>query len=411
MRGERGRGDGPRLGSAAIRDSATGAGSARRSVAFYTDARAWPGGAEVYLTGLMRWLRGAGWSVRLLTSDRAATRAWVDAMRAEGFDVACFRPYGEVSLRAARDAERMLRGSDVVHFNKTDVRTCLPAIPAASRAGVRVVVATEHVTKPVESHYPLGARFVTALVRHANGFVDRTLVVSEESRRQYLANFRSDPSKVIAVRGGVDAARFSRLPGRREARAALGLPQEAEIAVNVGRLSRGKGQDALIECLPQLRERRPDVLLALVGDGPCSAEFRELALRKGVADRVVFTGSRSDVEVVLAASDVFVLASSSETLSLCLLEAMAAALPVVSTACGGPNEIVIDGVTGRLVPVGDAPALVAAVADVLASPDRGAAMGRAGRVRAAAEFDVRANYAGVAALYEELLAAAEGRRA
>jgi glycosyltransferase involved in cell wall biosynthesis len=380
-----------------------------RTVVFYTDARAWPGGAEVYATGLMRWLRSAGWGVRLFTSDREATRGWVELLREEGFAVGLFRPTREVDPRGAAEATRMFRGSPLVHFNKTDSRTCLPAIGAARRAGAMVVVSTEHVTRRVRSHYPLGAELVTAMVRAANRCVDRILVVSEASRREYLENFRCRAEKVVTIRGGVDLSRFAHLPDRETARRAVGLPPDAIVAVSVGRLCRGKGQDAAIAATALARGAVTGLKLLLVGDGEMRSELQALVRDRGLAADVVFAGHRSDVDVVLAAADLLVQASESETLSLTVLEAMAAGLPVVSTDCGGPREIVEDGVTGRLVPTGDPGALADAITGVLRSADRGAAMGRAGRLKAAAEFDVRTTYARTASLYEELLSSAGGR--
>jgi glycosyltransferase involved in cell wall biosynthesis len=380
-------------------------------VAFYTDARAWPGGAEVYLTGLVRWLRSAGWPVHLFTSDRPATREWVDLLRAEGTRVSCFRPTREIDPRGGADAARMLRGFDLVHFNKTDPRTCLPAIPAARRAGARVVVTTEHIAKRPESHYPMGARVVTTLVRRANRRVDRVIVVSESSRRAYIENYRCAPSKVLAIRNGVDLARFGRLPDRRASRLALGIAPGDVVAVVVGRLCRGKGQAAAIEAAASVRERVPGFRLLLVGDGPLASELKALAGERGAAGDVIFAGFRDDVHAVLSASDLLLLASEAESLPLSVLEAMAAALPVVSTDVGGLREAVEDGVTGRLVPPRDPAALADAIAEVLGRPDRGAAMGRAGRLKAETDFDVRACYAKVASLYEDLLAAVERTRA
>lgn len=382
-------------------------GARRRGLAFYTDARAWPGGAEVYLTGLMRWLRSDGWDVRLFTSDRPATAAWVDLLRAEGFPVRCFRPTREIDLAGGAEAARMLAGFDLVHFNKTDPRTCLPALPAARRAGARVVVTTEHIAKRPESHYPLGAAVVTALVRRANRSVDRIVVVSESSRRAYVENYRCAPSKVLTIRNGVDLERFGRLPDRAASRRALGLASGDVVATVVGRLCAGKGQAAAVAAAASVRGRVPGFRLLLVGDGPLASELRALARERCSQGEVVFAGFRDDIDAVLSASDLFLLASEAESLPLSVLEAMAAGLPVVSTDVGGLAEAVGDGVTGRLVPPGDPAALADAIVEVLGSADRGAAMGRAGRLKAESGFDVRACYAKVALMYEDLLTAAE----
>ncbi|MBM3307187.1 MAG: glycosyltransferase family 4 protein [Candidatus Eisenbacteria bacterium] len=389
--------------------SAGGAGA--RRVAFYTDAQAWPGGAEMYLTGLMRWLRSAGWEPCLFASDRAETGEWRAMLGAEGFAVTAFRPTRELDARGAAEAARMLEGFPLVHFNKTHPRTCLPAIGAARRAGARVVVSTEHVTGRIRSRYPLGSAVAAALTRAANRSLDRIIVVSEASRREYARNFRCAPEQLVAIRGGVDPGRFERLPDRGAARRGLGIAPDATVVVTVGRLCEGKGQDAAVEAVALARGRIEGLMLLLVGDGPARGRLEALARERGVSDRVVFAGARGDIETVLASADAMILSSEAESLPLSVLEAMAAGLPVVSTDVGGISEAVVDRVTGRVVPRRDPDALADATAEVLGRPDHGAALGRAGRARVEAEFDVRQSYAKTAALYADLLAAAEARGA
>ena len=111
--------------------------------------------------------------------------------------------------------------------------------------------------------------------------------------------------------------------------------------------------------------------------------------RLGLADRVLLLGVRRDVPRLLAAADVFVLASDREGLPIAVLEAMAAARPVVATAVGNLPDVIRDGATGRLVPPGDCAALAAALAELLGDPQRAAGMGEAAR-EAARAYDVRA---------------------
>jgi len=132
----------------------------------------------------------------------------------------------------------------------------------------------------------------------------------------------------------------------------------------VGRLSRYKGFDVLIDALAA----RADDTLLLVGDGECAGELRERAQAKGIADRVRFAGEIDDARLAsaYASADVFVLPSldRGEAFGLVLLEAMRAGLPVVASAIpgSGVTSVVADGETGWLAPPGDAPALAAALA-------------------------------------------------
>jgi glycosyltransferase involved in cell wall biosynthesis len=133
---------------------------------------------------------------------------------------------------------------------------------------------------------------------------------------------------------------------------------------------------------------RSDADLLLAGGGPGRADVEAQVAALGLSDRVRFLGVLGDVPALLAASDLFVLTSVSEAASLTLLEAMAAALPVVVTAVGGNPEIVRDGVDGLLVPRGDAAEVARAVLDVLADPGRAEALGRMGRRHVVERFDL-----------------------
>lgn len=126
----------------------------------------------------------------------------------------------------------------------------------------------------------------------------------------------------------------------------------------------------------------------VVGDGPLRAASERLAHELGIADRVEFTGARTDVAELLATMAVFVLSSRTETLPMALLEAMSAGVPVVATAVGGIPDAVEDGVSGILVPPEDPARLAAAVLDLLGDPDRAAATGRAARTTVRAAFGI-----------------------
>jgi glycosyltransferase involved in cell wall biosynthesis len=173
----------------------------------------------------------------------------------------------------------------------------------------------------------------------------------------------------------------------------------------VAALVPGKGHDALIEAVALLARALPSLELRLVGDGPERAALSARAQRLGVGGRVRFLGAlRSPEEVAgaLAALDLFVLASHAEGLPTALLEAMAVGVPVVATPVGGVPEIVRDGETGKLVPVGDPAALATAIADLLADGPGRARLAQAART--VAEAHSIARVAGlVEALYAEVV--------
>lgn len=156
--------------------------------------------------------------------------------------------------------------------------------------------------------------------------------------------------------------------------------------VTVGRLAWPKDVSTLIRALARLDAGSFRALL--VGDGPDRPAVERELTELGLEHAVAVLGERGDVAAILAASDIFVLASVSEGLPMSILEAMAAGLPVVASQVGGVAEEVEDGVTGILVPAGDPELLAGALRRLLTDPRLRRELGAAGRLRAQTEFDL-----------------------
>jgi glycosyltransferase involved in cell wall biosynthesis len=144
--------------------------------------------------------------------------------------------------------------------------------------------------------------------------------------------------------------------------------------------------------------------LKLVGDGRTLAAAKKLAEDLGICERVEFKGARGDVPEILAQTDVFVLASKTETLPISILEAMRAGLPVIASDVGGICEEVVDGETGLLVPAGSVEELSEALKRLLADRPLRLAMGSAGRQRFERVFLADRMIERARVLYEEVLA-------
>ena len=372
-------------------------------MAFYTDSDAWPGGAEVWLTHLMLGLTSAGWRVSLFLSRKSATDAWADLLKEGGVDVTRGRALREVDPAGQREATRVLRGFPLVHVNKTHPRACLPVMAAARRAGAAALVSSEHVVAAPASRYPLGREIVRHLVRRANALCDVVTVPSDASRAVYLDGYGGPPSKVVTVRGAVDLTPFDKPSDAAAVRAGLGLDRGEKIAAVVGRVHAGKGVEDAVRAARLIREKEPAFRLLVVGSGPLEGLVERLAGECGSADAVVFAGAREDVPAILAAVDLLVVPSESETAGLAALEGMAARLPVVATDVGGLPEAIQDAVTGVLVPPRDPAALADAVLSVLASPERARQMGAAGRSRVETDFNTGRLVSTVTCLYDKLL--------
>ncbi len=140
-----------------------------------------------------------------------------------------------------------------------------------------------------------------------------------------------------------------------------------------------------------------------MGDGPDRPKAEERARNLGIGDRVVFLGKQESVAELLGVADLFLLPSESESFGLSALEAMASEVPVLGTRCGGLDELVDDGVTGRLLPVGAVDAMAAAGIDMLSDAERHREIGRAGRAVAEEVYSVERIVAQYEGFYEEVL--------
>jgi glycosyltransferase involved in cell wall biosynthesis len=212
--------------------------------------------------------------------------------------------------------------------------------------------------------------------------VDRGMVLAEEARAWYERMPWVADGRLRVLFKGVDTtvldpARVDGLASRR----ALGLPPEALVVGTVGRLVWQKGHVHLLEAAARLGDSLPGVRYLIVGAGEEERRLRAQAQQNGLADRVVFAGYRHDVPAIMAAMDVFVLPSRRENMPQALLEAMAMGRAIISTASIGVREVVEDGVTGFVVPLGDVDALAERMRELGRDAGLRARMGAGARAR------------------------------
>jgi glycosyltransferase involved in cell wall biosynthesis len=141
----------------------------------------------------------------------------------------------------------------------------------------------------------------------------------------------------------------------------------------------------------------------VVGDGTLRPALEDQARRLGIAERIVFTGWRSDLPRLYTDLDVLVVSSNNEGTPLSAIEAMATSCPVVATRVGGIPDIITDEVTGRLVRPGEAEGIASAVLDLLADPEKASRIGANAMIAARQRFDVKRLITDMDGLYRELL--------
>jgi glycosyltransferase involved in cell wall biosynthesis len=213
------------------------------------------------------------------------------------------------------------------------------------------------------------------------------------------------------IQNGSDLTRFD--PDRTAPpalRAELGIEPSDPVVMVVGRLEPQKGHAVLFDALPEVTRRFPSVQVVCLGEGSLRPLLEEQVRRLGLTRNVHLLGRRSNPETWLALADFTVLPSFYEGLPLVAIESLAAGRPVVATDVDGTPEVVLDGVTGRTVPPGNAPALAAAIGDLLSDPARRQAMGRRGRAWVEERFSETRQIADTSRFYLEAWASSTRRR-
>lgn len=352
------------------------------------------------------YLRDAGYEVGFVFSPGPEA----EDLRRLGFpvgEVLISRRIGPWDVRSVVELTRYLRRErpDIVHTHTP--KAGVVGRVAARLAGVNRVVHTIHGFPFVEGQPAAKYRTFVAIERWSARLADLLLSQSAEdietARRLGIRARRGDP---LFLGNGVDLARFN--PGRfkpedRAAlRRALRLPADVPVLTTVGRLTAEKGYLELVEALSLVREL-PWHALFVGPDEGAGAQIRQQIEGKGLSQRIQLLGLREDVEDLLALSDLFVLPSHREGMPRSVIEAAAMALPAVVTDIRGCREVVVDGETGRIVPLGDVRALAAALRELLADPEQRQRMGAAARRRAGERFDERRVFARLVQAYEVLM--------
>jgi glycosyltransferase involved in cell wall biosynthesis len=285
---------------------------------------------------------------------------------------------------------------------------------AARSAGVPGIVNTVHglYASPED---PLARRAAVYGLERAASFCSGAELVQNPEDLDVLARLGVPSDKLVLLGNGVDLQRFH--PGASEeshwqARRDLGVSVDSVVVGTVGRLVREKGYHELFAAAERLSGEHPNVVFVVVGGSDpdksdaISPEDLATARQRG---HIVFTGSRDDVEHVYRGFDIFVLPSHREGFPRSAMEAAASGLPVIATDIRGCRQVVSDGQTGLLVPLKDAPALAAAIENLVLDPALRRQMGDAGRRKAEAEFDDRVVVAKTLAAYRRVLTRATSR--
>ncbi|HEY6360343.1 MAG TPA: glycosyltransferase [Vicinamibacterales bacterium] len=315
-----------------------------------------------------------------LENRGALTRRFTDL----GVPVDCVADMPGGAVRRIVRLAHYLRavGADIVHAH--NVKPHLHGVLAAGLARVPVTLSTKHGrNSPTRT---IGRMVNRVACRMCSDLVG----VSADCAAIWHGVESANARKVSVITNGVDLTAFP-LP--------LHPRTHAPRAVSVARLSAVKDPFTLLLAMRLVLDREPAFRLDLVGDGPLRADVERAIAGLRLGDAVRMHGALDDVRPVLGEASFFVLSSTSEGVSLTLLEAMAAGLPIVATRVGGNPEVVEHGKTGVLVPPQAPEALADAMLWMLRQPGARERMGRLARRRVEDRFDVRRTVAAYEQLY------------
>ncbi len=252
------------------------------------------------------------------------------------------------------------------------------------------------------------SEWLSGSVRWSMRQADALIGVSEFVARS-LVDHGYDAAKTHAVLNAIDLPRWDfRLDGA-PIRQSFGIPPGAPVISCAARLFRGKGQDVAIKAVAAIRSEFPDIRLLVIGSDDrlamresFTAELTQLVSDLGISENVIFTGQRSDMPLLIAASDVFALPSDEEPFGLVFAESMAMKKPVAAIANGGTPEVVEHGKSGLLSPAGDVEALANNLRILLRDPALRTRMGDYGRHVVETRFTAGRLAADMAKVYASL---------
>ena len=365
-------------------------------------------GMEGMMLGVTAHAVAAGKSVLVVVPSDEALDSLVDDAHAVGAAVVRVEPLHTETRRGVRERWRVgaavyrtVRSARpaVVHIHVPWVPMCTEAIVASRLAGARSIVRTEH--NPVL--FPL-SRLQRWKLAASDLLVDRFVFVSQGNLRSHVENTARSGARCIVIPNGVEASAARKLgEAERDAlRRSLGFDGDGPICVMVGVLEERKGVLEFVRAAAVASSLAPELRFAVVGDGPLREAAEALAAEHQLDHRVRFLGRRDDVLGILPAFDFFVQPSLFEGLSIAMLEALAAGLPMVTTDVDGVDEVFPDGLDLITVAVGDTAALGRGMAKLATDAGLRQQLATASVARIEAGFTLSAMASSYERLYEEM---------
>jgi glycosyltransferase involved in cell wall biosynthesis len=388
-------------------------------VLIYTESTE-PGGVTRVISMTLRHASRYG-SVVLICKNREALKPWYNELWEDDVIIRTVALRGVLDITNWFDIPnivrtiRLARKAKLLHCHLHAPFSCSPIIILAGIFSRTKIVVTEHYITQLKFLRRRKLSLIPSFVREAKialqttlkkisfRFIDKIIMVSESNQRFMAETFGKDiEHKTMVIVNGIETSLYC---DNQTFSINHGIDRNINVytVVVVAGLNNQKGHEYLFRSVPIILRKIPETRFVLVGDGHLREYLEELASSLGITNAITFLGFRSDVADIVRASDLFVLPSIFEGLPLSLIEAMACGKAVVATNVDGTADVVVDGVTGYLVPPRDPEQLAQKIIELLENPELRIRFGKAGREKVQKFFSAERMIQDYERLYEELL--------
>jgi len=264
-------------------------------------------------------------------------------------------------------------------------------------------LATVHVSLYDYVDTPSWLRRAYLLIEKATSPLASIYICISDAMRDDFRSLGIRDEKLIVIQNGVDLEIFYPRESSANLYDELRIGSHRPVIGTAGRMVTEKGQIHLIEALPYLLDRWPELRCLMIGTGPLMDDLKKRVAALGLSETCIFPGVRMDMPDMYPLLDLFVLPSLREPFGLVLLEAMASNIPVIATAAGGPMDFIRSGVNGILVPPADPIKLAEQIDMMLSNPDRSRTFAKRGYETIKSSFDIRKTVRKIEDTYRSLV--------
>jgi len=344
-------------------------------------------------------LRGHGFQVIVgsFRPPHLSKHAYLDEARERGMTIAEIQENNSFDVKVLWHLLSLIRRHRVDLLHTHEFRSNVFGLIAARLQGIPVIT-TVHGWIANDRR----GKLLTTVDRSMLRLFDHVVVVSRQLKNA-VTRAGVNPRRIRLVHNTLQMEHYRIDRSQQPLKKELGLSRDTALSAIIGRLSPEKGHSDLLNAFSTVIGRGHDAHLAIIGIGPMEAFLRKQTAALGLEEKVHFSGFRKDMVDCYNSLDLVIQASCTEGMPNVILEALAMGVPVIATDVGGTNEIVSDGVSGRLLRSGDAMLRVEALIDFLCRPEAYKAMAATGRENVLSKFDSRKRILQMKSIYEHAL--------